>query len=263
MAKVEDLFLPEEILREALKCHKIKFLKSDEEDGLILYGEVCTGLLLLNEKEEEFFKVVNESNYDLTLVLSYGIIKKDILKGIEEIKRYIKLADSYKKDIILRTRINKEKIGEKKEIDHIRKVAALFLNDIKRFIKSNSNIVFTQDYKNVIREEVDRLLRKRYFNVCYENIGEELNYVKEYKDLNIIDTYFLAYNHIFVVSYLFNSKTKVNLPKDVMMNPSLIKLIVLINPIKEDLIVKSRCNSWILIDGLRGRIIETDFPKRH
>ena len=263
VAKIEDLFLPKEILKEALKCHKIKFVKNSEEDGFIIYGEVCTILLLLYDAEEEVFQVVRESVYDLTLVLSYGIIKKDILKGIEEIKRYIKLVDQYKKDIILRTRIDNKNLGSRKEIHDIRKVAALFLNDIKKFINSNSNIVFTQDYRSLIREEVDKLLRKRYFKVSYEEIGEELNFIKEYRNLNLIDTYFVAYNHVFVVNYLFNQKTKVNLPIDVMMNPNLIKFIVLINPIKEELIVKSRCNSWILIDGLRGSILETDFPKRH
>lgn len=248
----------EDLLKEALKCHKIKFYYSKEENKFILYGDICTLDLVLDESKEEFLKISKETNYDLTLIISWGTIYGNVLFAIEKIKNYIKLIDQYKYDLLNRRKIDIETLGKKRNIDDIRRVTAIILKGIREFEDKNNSFIFLEEKEEIIKNSMNEFFKLNYFDVdakekiiAFPSIDYEVN-------KGGIDSSFIAYNQVFVIKYLFNPKNKIGLIKDLMLNPNVIKIFIVINPIKEELISRTKCNSWILIDGLKGIVLNSD-----
>lgn len=262
MGKKINEYLKEDILKEALKCHKIKFCYSKEDDVFILYGDICTISLILDESQDEFLKIDKESEYDLTLIISYGTIFGNILFAIEKIKNYIVLIDKYKYDLLDRRKIDLNTLGKKRNIDEIRRVTALVLKGLREFDDKNNYFIFSENRKEIIKSSMDEFLKLSYFDMDNEQKITLFPSIEYENNRDGIDSSFIAYNHVFIIKYLFNPKSKISLSKDLMLNPNLIKIFIVINPIKEELVARSSCNSWILIDGLRTSIINTDLPRK-
>lgn len=262
MGKKINGYLKEDILKEALKCHKIKFCYSKENGVFILYGDICTVSLILDESKEEFLKIDKDSEYDLTLIISYGTIYGNILFAIEKIKNYIDLIDKYKYDLLDRRKIDSYTLGKRRNIDDIRKVTTLILKSLIEFQDKNNYFIFSDNKKEIIKASMDEFLKLNYFNMDSEEKITVFPSIEYESNRGGIDSSFIAYNHVFIIKYLFNPKSKISLSKDLMLNPNLIKIFIVINPIKEELVARSSCNSWILMDGLKASIINTDLPRK-